>query len=465
MPNEGVDATRSQAPALTPDGRRRQIGLRDADAFDEQLIAAAWLARASEEIDPKSQSGPYLRAAMDLLKSIPFDERFKVDRPSRHDDMSHAGLLLLMRIGAGSKTLRDQWDAALWQRLERWITLAPSPGGLRLAPEAAKEGLGGAMRCAALALLYADQTENAERRDRARQFAQAQMDYTVGHNAAQFSFVVGLGSKWPLSPRHPGAHAAWGGLDSLNPKRPEYYPRARHILYGALVQGPEANDTYRDVFDVAYNRVGLDLNATLQLALAGLIALAPDQYAVLPDSDFPPSEERNASLDWHDTDREFFVEARLASEDERSVRIEAYLNNRSRWPPRATEKLSMRYFFRVKSDVKPEDVRVKLLGSQGGRLGRVARWTQDVYYLEADFSGQTLLPNRIYQASSRPGKSGYPDDLYRRSIDFEIGVIEGKMWDRHDDWSSADMNDQMAIRPRIAVYDNGHLVGGEEPPL
>nr|AMH40360.1 glycoside hydrolase family 9 [Aretaon asperrimus] len=102
-------------------------------------------------------------------------------------------------------------------------------------------------------------------------FAKSQVDYALGSTGR--SFVIGYGSNYPTHAQHrssscPDAPATcdWGTYSGTQPNA--------HILYGAMVGGPDSNDGYSDVrSDYVHNEVACDYNAAYQGALAALIKL------------------------------------------------------------------------------------------------------------------------------------------------------------------------------------------------
>nr|AMH40372.1 glycoside hydrolase family 9 [Medauroidea extradentata] len=104
-----------------------------------------------------------------------------------------------------------------------------------------------------------------------RKMAQSQVDYALGSTG--FSYVIGEGSKYPTHAQHrssscPDAPATcdWNTYSGQQPNA--------HILYGAMVGGPDSNDGYTDVrSDYVHNEVACDYNAAYQGALAALIKL------------------------------------------------------------------------------------------------------------------------------------------------------------------------------------------------
>ena len=86
-------------------------------------------------------------------------------------------------------------------------------------------------------------------------FATKQVNYVLGDNPKDYSYMIGFGDKYPLRPHHRGSHPV-NGSGALDV--------ARNILYGAIVGGPGKNNDYshndrRD--DAITNEVGTGYNA------------------------------------------------------------------------------------------------------------------------------------------------------------------------------------------------------------
>jgi hypothetical protein len=189
--------------------------------------------------------------------------------------------------------------------------------------------------------------------------------------------------------------------------------------------------------------------------LAALVSRKPDAYKPLPANQFPVKEVRNNNTDLLTTDREFFAEARVEKQDDTSVQINASVHNRTRWPARMTDKLSMRYFFTLDGGATPADITVRLDSSEGGKIGPLTKFKGNVYFVEVDFSGEQIYPNRI--------DSRKPAEQFRRNALFTISAPNKPMWNTANDWSFESLTQQPILQPRIAVYNAGKLVGGEEP--
>jgi hypothetical protein len=127
------------------------------------------------------------------------------------------------------------------------------------------------------------------KRTRYHDFAAQQIRYALGENPARRSFVVGVGPNPPVRPHHRGAHGSWNG--DLNTPADQ-----RHVLYGALIGGPELNDAFiDDRGDYIHCEVTLDFNAGFVGALARLVL----EFGGNPLAGFPvPAGRRGRSTSW-----------------------------------------------------------------------------------------------------------------------------------------------------------------------
>jgi endoglucanase len=487
-------ALNDQLPVIDPQGKVRPLGYRSVKAADEQLFAAAWLYKAELAI------GAGQNAA-----NLYFDwaKRF-VDDPSSHPEgkknlaggyenlssvigwfsdpnvseyASPAALLWLMaRPDAFSKLQpflyvpnpSGQYDIGLFNA---WLDNPAgehlkTPGGLsyRIWWENGFLVMRN-MHLSFLALVYSDWTADAGVKSRLYTFAKKQMDYALGANPKGMSYIIGYGSSWPQRPLHAAGSGFWSGNDNANPNSPLYQTKSRHTLYGALVGGPKNDDTFPDEWtDYTHSEATIYGNASMTGVLSGLISKEANPGTT--DSALPPSGDakRNTNLDPLTTDREFFSEARLVSQTANRLELEARVNNRSRWSPRVTNQLSMRFFVTLAPGTTLGDVSLRLISSEGGALKPLTPWSGQTYFFDLDFTGQRILPSFIYQANSRPGKADIITDfLYRRSASVEINIAAGKSLDTTVG-SLSGLSSAMQIRPGVAVYDAGRLVGGQEAP-
>ena len=108
------------------------------------------------------------------------------------------------------------------------------------------------------ALTYAKYTSG---QDKYNEYAQGQMDYLLGNNPANRSYLIGFGDSYPQYIHHRAA----------NPDK----DTAKYILYGTLVGGPtDANGSYDDnTNSYSCTEPALDYNGCFALAIAGLYAV------------------------------------------------------------------------------------------------------------------------------------------------------------------------------------------------
>ncbi|MBE6877372.1 MAG: glycoside hydrolase, partial [Ruminococcus sp.] len=142
-----------------------------------------------------------------------------------------------------------------------------------------------------IGLVY-DKYNNNMQPSKYSNWAKKQMEYIMGDNDIEYSelgdgshgsrcFVVGFNENSCAYPHHRAA----SGLTKCEDPAPQ-----RHVLYGALVGGPDADDKHNDITsDWIYNEVTIDYNAAFVGASAGLYAFfgSPDDPI---DADFPPAE-------------------------------------------------------------------------------------------------------------------------------------------------------------------------------
>nr|CAB3262581.1 uncharacterized protein LOC100180615 [Phallusia mammillata] len=101
-----------------------------------------------------------------------------------------------------------------------------------------------------------------------RDFAKRQIHYMLGDSGLG-SYVVGYGPNPPTRPHHRASSCPDDVVCGYEHFSSEL--RNPHVLYGALVGGPDINDQYTDDRkSFEHNEVALDYNACFQSAIAGL---------------------------------------------------------------------------------------------------------------------------------------------------------------------------------------------------
>lgn len=211
---------------------------------DELAWGAAWLYKATGELQ-------YLQKAEENYQNL------GIDWTHNWDDKSYGTGVLLAQITDDTlyRTEVENW-------LDNWVSgdIARTDGGLAWLDR------WGSLRYSAntalLAGIYSDTVNSAE--GQYDLFSRSQIDYILGDNPAQQSYVGGIGDSFPTYIHHRSA----SGTSNINDPTPN-----RYVLHGALVGGPtSANDfSYADErTDFFGNEVALDFNAGFTGAVARL---------------------------------------------------------------------------------------------------------------------------------------------------------------------------------------------------
>ena len=311
----------------------------------------------------------------------------------------------------------------------------------------------GTMRYAAntafLALYYADSLGAADP-DYARyhDFGARQIDYILGDNPRNSSYVVGFGNNPPLNVHHRGAHGSWS--DNINNP-----VQQRHVLIGAVVGGPDSTDDFDyadDRGDFRRNEVACDYNAGFTSAVARMYQEFGG--APIPDAQFPPAEGPF---------EEYLVGAKVNASGDRFVEIKAVIQNKSTAPARVRDDLSFRYFVDltelVSAGLSAADVTLSTAFTQATSVSDLRSWgnpADNIYYTEVSFAGVRIYPG---------GQSEF-----RREVQFRMTLPTGSSvnWDNTNDpsWDSAYTGSTPALgvtAPKIPVYGSDGLLFGEEP--
>ena len=176
------------------------------------------------------------------------------------DDVTNGAKVLLY-----SNTKDSQYKTSLDKHFNYWISgVGYSRGGL-----AFLDGWG-SLRYSAnssfLALTYA-QTLPISEQSTLINFAKGQINYMLGSNPRNSSYLIGYGDNYPINPHHRASHNS-KSHNINSPTNNEY------LLRGALVGGPKSKDDFNykdDRMDYQANEVATDYNAGFVGAVAGLL--------------------------------------------------------------------------------------------------------------------------------------------------------------------------------------------------
>lgn len=400
--------------------------------WDELMWAATWLYIATKDAS-------YLTKAESYIPNLG-KEGYSATDPIKYkwgqswDDVHYGAMLLLARL-----TNKPEYINFIEMHLDWWTIgyngekITYTPGGLAWLTE------WGCLRHAAntgfLAFVYGDWVTDAAKKSRYQTFAKRQIDYALGDNPRNSSYVVGFGANSPKHPHHRTAHSSYCGMINI----PDYH---RHTIYGALVGGPGNADNYTDAIDnYTNNEVACDYNAGFVACLAKLA----DLNGGTPLANFPPPETK---------EKEMFVQACYNSGYGMYTEVRMQMNNRSGWPARSSSTLSARYFVDLSevfaAGLTISDCYVKSSSS----LAKVSPLTQykgNIYYTTIDFTGTKISPVSMND--------------YFKEVQFQVGISKGdtSMWNTANDYSYKGMTSSFATMDNIPVYDNNVLVNGAEP--
>lgn len=337
-----------------------------------------------------------------------------------------------------------RWNVEFWSGVPHQDPtdhnfLAATPAGFRVI------NTWGSARynCAAqlCALIMRKMTGRAEFSD----WARGQMDYIMGKNPMNRSYIVGFPTP-AASAQHPHHRAAHGSTTN-NMLVPATH---RHELWGALVGGPDSNDVHNDITtDFVSNEVAVDYNAGLVGALAGLYTYygAGQQ----PLASFPPLEPAG---------QPYFAEAKLEQENTERTQVTIRPNAVPVHPPHFERGLSTRYFFDISELIAAgqsiKDVRVEVYYDQEGAAsqhptilrGPISWDGASVYYIEFDWTGADIFGTREIQF----GLIANQDSHFKSN------------WNPTNDYSRQGLTAAYTTTPNITLYRNGALVFGTEPP-
>lgn len=409
--------------------------------FDELAWGAIWLYRATDDATYLAKAESFVNTGAGGFGSegqtsyLPY--KWTQDWDSKH----YGSYLLLARL-----TGKQKYKDAIERNLAYWTTGTPegervtyTPGGLAWLSQWGS--LRYALNESFIAMVYAKDVGDATKQQRYRDFAMQQLNYALGSNPRNSSYLIGFGANSPQHPHHRTAHGSWADSQTLPANH-------RHVLYGALVGGPGANDGYTDsISDYVSNEVAIDYNASIVGVLAGAQQLFPGS---VPLANFPQAEVVSED--------EYFVEAGINSSGTTYTEVKAVVNNRSGWPAKVADKLSLRYYVDL-SEVfaagrTAADIKVSSNYSDGGvARGLVRCGSSNLFYAVGDFTGTKVYPG---------GQSAY-----KKEIQIRIAAPDStSFWNPSNDPSYAGLasNGSAPVKVTgITLYDDGRKVWGSEP--
>ena len=428
--------------------------------YDDLFFAANWLYRATGE-----QS--YLdHCKSDYIPNLGKEEQsteLKYTWGYCWDDVQQAGTLLYA-MNTGDSTWKQQFK----KHLEYWTTgyggkkINYTPDGL---PYLTNWGaLRHASATAFLAYVAVDElfADDSAAVTKYTDFADNVMNYCFGDNQLNMSYVVGMGDSYPQAWHHRTSSGAWNDKwSNIGQTEGEDAKPHAHILYGALVGGPDSSGNYEDIIgNYERSEVASDYNAGYTAALCAMV----EKYGGTTDSSFPPTETPK----WN----EFFMRASINQANDSFTEIKAYAMNHSAWPARTITNLSYNYYFDitelVDAGLSIDDVSVKIGNDQhSGDKGKMSisdpiQYDGNIYYVKLSFAdGSVVMPT---------GQSEHRSECqFRISIPDNAKDADGNKitWDASNDYSFKDLvqggEDAMIDTPYMTMYDGDKLIWGVEP--
>ncbi|MCR4647751.1 MAG: glycoside hydrolase family 9 protein [Lachnospiraceae bacterium] len=391
--------------------------------YDELAWAGAWLFTATnDETYLSNAKSDYTNANQDYNWSMCWD------------DVHIGAAVVLAKITGDAK-----YKNAVEKHLDWWSVgtngdrIAYTPKGLAWLDS------WGSLRYATttgfIASIYADWDGcDASKKKAYEDFALSQANYALGDTG--FSYEIGYGDKYPVHPHHRTAQGSY--CDNMNEPGD-----ARHILYGALVGGPDASDNYTDeVSNYNTNEVACDYNA----GFTGLLAHLYSKYKGQTIKDFGAVEE--AGL-------EIYADGGINVTGDDFVEIKAYVYNISAWPARVPGKLELRYFVDLTEVVEaggsPSDIEITTNYMQSGRCEGLKAWNEgkNIYYLSIVFDDGNLYPGG--------------QEHYKQEIQVRMRNLKG-VWDDSNDPSHEGLSTgNVTLAENMALFENETLVFGRTP--
>ena len=397
---------------------------------DELVWGALWLYKATGDIQYLQKAEAEYDNMINNPAGRPVDYLWSLV----WEDKSYGSFVLLSMLTDNQK-YKDDAE----RHLNFWTDeITYSPGGQAWLFQWGS--LRHSANAALTAFIYAD---NVATPNKAKyiNFGERQINYILGDNPDNRSYVIGFGNNPPQNPHHRSAHGSWEGTDRGLP-----IPAA-HTLYGALVGGPgAADDQHTDVTtDFQENEVAVDYNACFQ----GAIARMQQVYGGTPLANFPVDEVPDRA--------EIFSSTKLNSLNATSATISMDVSNYSAWPARTLTAPSVRYYMDISESVAAgysiNDYDISLSFGEGGATFAgpvVVDAAANTYYVEVTWASDVII-----------APAGYNNNAKEAQI--QIRVNTGVPFDLGNDWSGSDLTSTAQVIANIPIYEGGILVGGQEP--
>ncbi len=394
--------------------------------YDDLAWGATWLYKATNDAS-------YLDDAIEFISTLETDDNIEnglqwMNSWTHCWDVVWGGVFVALAGMTDDPLFIEEVE----ENLDHWTSdaMAETPGGLKYL-----NGWG-ALRYvsteALMALVYAKNSGNTYYRD----FAASQINYILGSNPINRSYIVGFGDNTAQHPHHRAAH----GSETNSMDDPENH---KHILYGALVGGPGMDDQHNDVTsDYVQNEVAIDYNAGIVGALAGM------QWYYAPDQVAGPDPEPEAEIE------DQYVTSKIVSDDNQGIQVSCMINHHAIHPPNYEDTLSYRYFINL--------THIYDLGYSVDNINTIVYYNEDSAAMISDLQVFDDVNNIYFTELNYEGHPFYGD------LELQFGYIfrsidNMEVFDSSHDFSRIGMTENFSKNYRIPLYSNGELIWGFEP--
>lgn len=263
-----------------------------------------------------------------------------------------------------------------------------------------------------IALLYVDNTQNLaiNLKQDYTNFAKSQIDYILGNNPYNTSYLVGFGDKWFPRWHHRNAHgSSIGSMSSpLN---------NRHIHY-IMIGGPNADDTFSDEIPNYVNvESGLDYMASF---ISGVTAMAAHGggHTLILQPETPGLE--------------YFVNSTLQQQNLQTQQATFFFVSQTGWPMRSPN-LMFKVFFQ--SGIP--DLKAISYYNQNATISKIGHCSHTLDYLNISFGAGFV----------------YPFSTVTSIKQVQIAFSSSSVLALNNSWSFNGVSDILLINPNIPIYE------------
>ncbi|HHP7231038.1 MAG TPA: glycoside hydrolase family 9 protein [Xenococcaceae cyanobacterium] len=380
---------------------------------DELVWGAIWLHKA-KKAQNSAYDGTYLNKAIAEYQLMSKPYNYTVV----YDDKSY-GVYVLLAQETGEREYQQRAEAWLdyWTIGYQGERVTYTPGGLAYLAKWASLTL--ASTTAFVGFIYSDWLREQGKiatAERYWNFGVAQINYILGNNPANRSYLVGFGQNSPLNPHHRTAHGSWlnnGTIPADN----------RNLLVGALVGGPDEQDRWQDNrLDWVQNEVAIGYNA----ALVGALARMYQEFGGTPLADLAIAKNETDAA-------EIYLETTVLNQTPSLIEISTKIINKSATPARGLEQPIIKLVFQG-SLASANDVSVAVNSSDCPKVtASDVQLQNNSYSLDVSCTGTVIYPGgeshyqKQLQIRLEKLKPNYWERLFSRPIKVkEIHLFEGE---------------------------------------